>query len=275
MADTPRYQFAFRDNTSAGSAARDTCADERGRVITDHLVCSPCLKEGVLVVDWFEAERGSIVSQIALRLSREAMLSAAIELGAAAAVDDKGGLASAIVRKSFKDANEQVYQYAHRMAAGGKAAARAFCAVFDGIRLSIGKVGPYASYLCRGGRVELLHQSGGEEDARAGILQRFIGANAQILVDLASAKVEEGDTFVLTTVPHTEDLSVEIGRIIAAGQSLEKAADEMLALLSRFVLVGAGESKYVREHSAAVALVHIGRQVIKLTHVLQQQSDDT
>ena len=156
-----------------------------------------------IAVSIMQPVRAGIGSQIALKMSVDASVDEPIR----ALVNDKVGDAMELLRLAFRESNKRVYEYAHRMGQGGNIAATGLMAVYDGQKMAVGCVGSFAAYLVRQGRVLNFLQEqvpmatvSGEARLNAGVMGRFIGANAKILVDLASTQVEEKDMIVLASV---------------------------------------------------------------------------
>lgn len=269
------YRFALcelGDPAGLSWPGKLSSAIEDRRPISAQVICSVGVdrERSPLLIASIEGERGKIVNQIAVKMSADAIFNtAASYFEANGGRDSSRPLASALVREAFKEANQQVYQYVHRMAAGGRGGANGFIAAFDGLRFSIAKVGGYASYLYRGNNLVSLHEQTATEDYRAGVLQRFIGANAQILVDFASTQLEEGDVLALTTIPDSEALSSSVKNSLSSFSALEKAAEEILSAACKLNLVSLGETKYLLERNMMIVLLQVGRPVIRLTHALR------
>jgi hypothetical protein len=230
--------------------------------------------QNALVLAALEGVRGSITSQIAVQMSKTAIEDKACVICSGALPRGEHPLATEIVRETLREANAQVYVYAHKMQAGGKIAATGFVASFDGARLTAARVGKFESFLLRDGALSSLYDqspvsSETERDEKGGVLQRFIGANAQILVDLASVSIQPDDIIVLTSLSPGVELSQAVAEVLAQGSDLtilSKRIAEKGLLLS--VLQGEDED-YSLEKNIFVAVLRVARPPIALTEVIE------
>jgi len=163
-----------------------------------------------LVVGCFEGGKAGIGSQIAVRMSREACVRVALECQSQEGLD--------IVRNVLSEANQQVYQYGHRMAAGGQIAARGVVGVFDGDKMYLGQVGSFGHYLWRNNALHPFYEPA--KDEQEGVLTRFIGANAKVLVDLASVNLKNGDLVISTTLAAGAELEATIKELLQEQKSV-------------------------------------------------------
>lgn len=146
---------------------------------------------------FIEGTKLSVTSQIAVKMSLDAMCSSAMDAPAEAR-------SSHLIQSGFRSANKSVYGYGAKMLSAARIAATGFCGCFDGERFCLGRAGDYEGYLVRSGRVNRVYQPGSADEkalAAGQALGRIIGANKQIAVDLASVKVEQGDLLVVTSIP--------------------------------------------------------------------------
>ncbi len=215
-----------------------------------------------------EAERSGITGQIALQITISAVKVKARSL---AAEREEPLTAARVVRETLREANQQVYQYAHSMGRGGQLAATAQVFAFDGQTFAVGRVGKYENYLWRGEELIRLHegQTLENEKNQAGILRRFIGANAQVLVDLAAVKLYEGDTIVISSLPWRDEFEVQGRMILRESASLETAAENLAILGAELTLVPRGALSYVLGAGVFVGLLHVGRPVVALKQKIE------
>lgn len=206
----------------------------------------------------FEGVRGTITSQIAVKMAFDAALERSLDptLG-----KTTSPLASAVVREAFKEANARVYQYGHRMGAGGTMAASGVLAALADGRFTVGRVGSYEGFLFRAGAITpLFEPAEAQPRPTAGVLTRFIGANAQILVDLASLEVRDEDIIVFTTA--TLDS--------AALRICEELLGSSLPLASKGTrLLRDLQVKQDAARPQILALLQVGRPTIVLREVIE------
>ena len=176
-----------------------------------------------------EGVHASLGSHIAVKMARDALVEEA--LAAAERPPEAGGIALEVVRSVFREVNAKVYDYGHRMAAGGQVSAKALIASCDGQRVSIGQAGEYESFLRRGEKLmPFFDRSGAAEvkQQRGGVLERFIGANSKILVDLASVAVREGDLIIVTSLAPDTGAQQVIEKALRQTSSAGEAALEIV-----------------------------------------------
>lgn len=161
------------------------------------------LTPGPLLISALECTKESLTSRIAVRIGTDAL----VEKSA----DEVTSNATTIVRQALKEANSRVYEYSHRMGAGGKMGASGLVAVFDGSSFTVGKVGAYLGYAWRSNEFVSLFKD--ERSEQSGVLDRFLGANVQVLVDLATVPTQPGDICLITNVL----LSLDTQQDITAG----------------------------------------------------------
>ncbi len=171
-----------------------------------------------------EAGDDGFASQIAVKMSAEAI----VEAGFTAAGESHD--ASSIVAASFKSANDKVYEYSHRMAAGGSFAAKAVLAAIDRSRICVGQLGGCTAFLLRDGTLlDFFQNNSIQADApRDTLLARFIGANVKIAVDLASMDAQAGDRIAVCTRVLGKEKREALGSLLAQSDSARTAADSIL-----------------------------------------------
>ena len=220
-----------------------------------------------------ESGRGGITSQIALQMSLTSAVEKAQQMAEGPREEEDSLSASNIVREVFREANQQVYHYAHRMAAAGQVGATGLICAYDGQRFAVARVGRYESYLWRGGELLRLHQPQAETESEpgAGVLQRFIGANAQILVDLASVNLSEGDTVILSTIAWRDEFDAQARMILREAKSLDTAAQNLAYLASEFSFHRPSRTSFTLQSNVLILLLHVGRPIIALTQMVYEE----
>lgn len=231
------------------------------------------LQKAPLLVSVVEGSRGSITSQIAVQLSAKAILNRALDFYAAYATGEvrlEGPLATAVVREAFKQANHEVYTYAHRMGASGRVAATGFVAVYDGSRISVARVGRALSYILRDGELVSLYRDEAVDalEQTPGVLERFIGANAQILVDLASVEVRKGDVILLANVPGGAEFAQRAQAEFARDDSLESAVHSLGYDIAGAALKPSPDGMLQIDRTILVVAFRVGGPLIRLTQVI-------
>lgn len=241
--------------SECAAGLRGAAAGRRGRLLTTGFdPSSPLLFASAV------AAGGGITGKIAEKMA----IDHAIEEAIAISSEPPGGTvdqrAQEIVRSCFRRANRAVYDYAHQMGAGGSMGSSLVIAAIEARigaepLFSVGRVGPFEGYLFRDGRC--LPLFGERWGAGEGTLTRFVGANAKILVDIASLELREGDLLVLrderegaAPIPHT---------ILGAGGALPIPYDyEPRQILEILDQLGVGQTP------AETFVLHVPRAAIVL-----------
>ena len=249
MPTAPPYDFAL---CTAGKSSGALCFVSLGTQWTDE---PPPLFFAALF-----GTRENISSQIAVQMSIDAFIETALEVAEAPA-DPSLPVSSTIVREAFKEANARVYQYAHRMGAGGTMGAVGAAACYAGGRFTMARVGSFGGYLVRQRDCMPLFERD-EKQSTAGTLTRFIGANAQVLVDLASLEVAAGDLVAFTSIPEIEK-SADVLSLSADG--------EPLAARGTKVLEGVMRAKpELSGHPIILSLLELIRPIIVLREIVEE-----
>lgn len=215
--------------------------------------------EAALVGCIVEGASRSISGQIAVTLTLDSVLRGLTLDGAS---DQEVGH---LIREGFRESNQAVYDYAHRMRAGAAIGASLLLWGIHHGKMVIGRSGRGEVFLLRAGGVTPLFEASPHGDgARAdGVLERFIGANAKVLVDLATTSISEGDELLFLNAPTTKpgrigDFRELVTRILRESQP---AADRLAAILS-----GLGDSH-------AGMIVGYGNQAIELRERIAEPSN--
>ena len=232
------YQFSLQENPLTSG-------------VESYVALSLGLAPSPLLFACFQGGRSGIGAQIAVRMGIDKV----VETALSSSSSDKSQLALDIVRSVFSDVNREVYQYGHRMAAGGQISACGLIAVYDGAKISIGRVGNFACYLLRGETLSRFYESDPRTES-GGVLDRFIGANSKVLVDLASVSVEEDDVIVLSTFEHSDSFFRIANDVFSQGeQDLGRCAEELCG--------SAGEG--------VISLIRVGTPAIQLEEVVFEE----
>ncbi len=216
---------------------------------------------GALFVCLLQGGGGGITAQIAVKMSVDAMVDQALSAVESPQASEHP-FASEIVRRSFKEANTQVYQYGHRIGAGGRISATGMLlAVADG-RCTVGRVGDYQGFLLRGNKLSPLFEDLHATTSGPGALSRYIGANAQILVDLASVVVALGDRIVFCNFPVSESQHGELQDELTQNSELALLAQNACARLR------AGMNSFPA-HPMLLGLLEVEQPTILLQEVVE------
>lgn len=142
------------------------------------------------------AARESIGSQVACKLGLEhfvdGVLSYYSEIGDSAQ-GEGGEISLEVLEAAFRNANSSVYNFGHKLAAGGRLSASLLGVVLEDKTVAAGRVGEGVVYLFRNG--ELLPFF--EEARILKAAESYIGSNSMVSVELASIAVNEGDCLIV------------------------------------------------------------------------------
>lgn len=157
---------------------------------------NPSIKPGSFVVAGTLAMVDSLGSQVACKLGIEHFVNSV--LGYFERSDETNsarerGLGA--VEIGFKGANDSVYEFGHRLAAGGRLAASMISLIVEDSTASAGRVGEGGAYLIRRG--ELFGFFGPTKKSNSGILDGLVGTQAKVSVEIASVPIEESDIILV------------------------------------------------------------------------------
>jgi hypothetical protein len=165
-----------------------------------YVALNPSKSPGSLVFAGSSAAREGISSHVASKLSREHFVSAVLDyfneekgkLGTGGQEDD---ISVDVLEAAFRNANTSVYNFGHKLAAGGRMSAALLGLVVEGQTVAAGRVGPGSAYLYRGGELFPFFEQRafGNDDAA---IERLIGAHSIVSVEVASVPVCEDDIIV-------------------------------------------------------------------------------
>jgi len=177
---------------------------------------SPVNEPGTLIFAGSVASKDSIGSQVACKLALEHFLSGAAgsiekSIKKIAVGENKGALkngeqgkkgesdgnlekASRALEDAFKNANNSVYQFGHKLSAGGRLSTSLMGLVISDGQVAVGRVGTGSTYLCRGSHVFPFFEPGGKAGGNPG---SAVGSNSLVSVELASVSLEEFDKLLI------------------------------------------------------------------------------
>ncbi|MGI6524452.1 MAG: hypothetical protein ACOX2O_04040 [Bdellovibrionota bacterium] len=154
------------------------------------------LKPGRLVLAGSVAVKSSLGSQIAARLSLEHFTEAILD-----SYEEDQADRSRLLEQSLRCANEAVYNFGHKLAAGGRLAAAIIALVIEAGDVSAARVGALSAYLYRNGTIFPFFLAKESADT-------CIGTNSRVTVETAEVKGANGDivfVFSETLTLHQEE----------------------------------------------------------------------
>jgi hypothetical protein len=222
---------------------------------------------GPVVFSFIEGGRSSITGQMSAKLATDSIVERILD-GAAGHVRT---LQSAqIIQGAFREANRQLYSYGAKMLGSGKLSASGITACFDGERFSVGRTGGYECYLFRGGRLVRFYESDSDDRNKfnPNAMDRLLGQNKQVLVDIASVKVEEGDVMVVTSFPYFPDLQTFIAEAIVRERRVPALARQIASEGVRYLLSQRAPGQWTLERNVVCAIFQLLEVPITLEEVV-------
>jgi len=175
---------------------------------------NPARKPGSLVVASASAIRESIGSQVACRLSLEHFVDGALEYFESSldhiaeppsfSKSSNGTIHHArhseasldVLETAFRKANNSVYNFGHKLAAGGRMAASLLGLVIEESSIAAGRVGAGSAFLYRDGQLFPFFDP--DPELTSG---NYVGANSLVSVELASVSVKGSDIILIFSQP--------------------------------------------------------------------------
>ena len=163
------------------------------------------------VLDFYEGRRTQVSAQ-------------AVGAAPATALEESTNeLSVEVLEAAFKRANRSVYDFGHKLAAGGRLAASLLGLVIEDDIVAAGRVANGAAYLVRSGEVLPFF----EKRVAAVEESDCVGANSMVEVELASIPLQEADCIVAVS----EALSPAQERVLK-GKLLEGEGDLAASLVA-------------------------------------------
>jgi serine/threonine protein phosphatase PrpC len=150
------------------------------------------LSMGPLLFGSVRGTQKNVTGQIAAKFSLESFFHSAFS---SSKIDSE-----TIVQNGLKEANHRVYEYSAKMLSASRVTNTGLFSVFDGENITAARTGDEDGFLWRSGELTPLFKREGEL-GRAQRLERFIGANKQLLADISTLEVRKGDVIWLTNFP--------------------------------------------------------------------------
>ncbi len=187
---------------------------------------------GPLLFGSIRGRQKNVTGQIASKFALESFLEAATT---APEIQSER-----IVQQGLREANRRVYEYSSKMLSASRVTNTGLFCVFDGLNVTAARTGDEDGYLWRGGEITPLFKRDGEL-GRAQRLERFIGANKQLLADISTLKILKGDVLWLTNF-HIPQLRV-FANFPFDQLTAEGIAAEMTARLRKVVAYNRDEEQ--------------------------------
>jgi hypothetical protein len=182
--------------------------------------------------------RDGLGSQVAFRLALDHFVEGVVG-------SETPGDPIALLEGGFRAANQGVYQFGHRLAAGGRLTASVLGAVISPQAVAVGRVGIGTAFLVRRGSVYPFFEEHDRDpltftetlDAVDPVRARAvacIGQNSLVDVELASVPVAPGDLVIVSSRFPRPDQVAEASDVIASVNAEEPREPHLRALAREF-----------------------------------------
>lgn len=180
---------------------------------------NPTLTPGSLVAATSVTSRESISNQVASKMALERFVEGVLEFfssgGAASKSASEDEKSLQILEAAFKRANAAVYQFGHKLAAGGRMSASLLGVVIEEACVAAGRAGRSSAYLARGSSLFPFFDQPrdvgmNEQQAR----EQLVGAHSVVAVELAAVTVEPNDVIVAFSEPLEEGDELRLRDIV-------------------------------------------------------------
>jgi serine/threonine protein phosphatase PrpC len=272
-----RSDYSLTVISSEDVALREFLSVPQGITIEDRRLPSSWFAfsrfDGVVSAGIFEGRTAALPSQIAVRMAVDTYRASSLDFTAdnADAVSGDKPMVSSMLEYALKHANREVYQYSHRMSSGGAIGACGVVVALGDGKFTIGKIGDYEAFLWRGGRPVSIYPKETPQE-RSLAIDRYVGANAQLLVDRASFHVQDGDIIAVVSGVGEGDPAQRFQYVLQNSSTLHESAEELFRKSAEKNIVSAsGRLQIIR--NTAVMLFEIGRPTIKLRERVTDQND--
>ena len=158
--------------------------------LSSYVALNPSGMPGSFVVANAHAARAGIGAQVACKLSLEHFVNGVLDYFTGEIGVPEGEISLAVLESAFKKANSSVYEFGHKLAAGGRLSASMLGIVVEDSSIAAGRVGPCSAYLYREKELFPFFETLNPEDISE---DDFVGAKSLVTVELASVPVQEGD----------------------------------------------------------------------------------
>lgn len=163
-----------------------------------YTVLNPARQPGSLVAVGTVAARDNLGGQVACKLALEHFVEAILDSSAVASstvdsVHQAEDRCVGIIEEAFRRANTSVYEFGHKLAAGGRMAASLIGFYLRERVVAVGRAGNVSAYLLRGAEVCPFFSDASNGEKNSG----FVGENSVVTVELSSIDVRAHDQIVV------------------------------------------------------------------------------
>lgn len=189
---------------------------------------NPSAQPGSMVIASASAVKDGIGSQVACKLSLEQFAEGVLQFFTAEDYDGKEVSLEAL-ESAFRLANNSVYRFGHKLAAGGKMAASLIGLVIQDEIVAAGRVGAWSAYLYRSGQLFPFFED--QETARSKKeVDGYVGVNSLISVELASVPIQAEDILVIISGIMSSREEKELTNILSKlNPNVDRACESLIA----------------------------------------------
>lgn len=221
---------------------------------SSYVALNPSMQPGNLVVAGARAARSNLGGQIACKLALEHFVTAVLESAEVLQTRSncmEGERCQFLLENAFKRANTSVYNFGHKLAAGGRMAAGLIALVIENESVAAGKVGDWSAFLYRDNELYPFFE---DEPATS---KESVGSQSLVKIETASVSIVSGDSILLLShVLSPKELIVLKGYIDRGGLNRQHPG--------RFL----AESVFDDSQSVALAMVAtVGPDAVLLTEL--------
>ncbi|RIL10735.1 MAG: hypothetical protein DCC75_03730 [Proteobacteria bacterium] len=185
---------------------------------------NPHALPGSLVMAGASAVRASLGSHVAFKLALEHFTEGLIEYfstyqkqnllvgNSAEVIAAPAEISLEALEHAFKSANNSVYSFGHKLAAGGRLSAALMGVVVEDNLIAAGRVGPGNIYLIRQGEIFPFFEGGAELEESEH--ENLVGSQSVISVELASVPAEQEDTILMLSRALDDSKKGELSRLM-------------------------------------------------------------
>ncbi len=194
-------------------------------------IFNPIREPGCVVSVFSAPARDTVSGTIASKLALDHFISAITEVLSKPSAHDPESRVVSALEYAFKEANRNVYEFGHQLAAGGRMGTSLMAIVVERGVIAIGKTDAGSVYIVRNGEVVPFFIEAHRDSQMS---PNFVGLNSLVNVEVSSLPLQSGDEILgfSKTLSVDEEMklvdSVQIG-LIGAGSNIPNAHEHLFA----------------------------------------------
>lgn len=182
-------------------------------------VLNPIARPGCIVAGFVKAISHTVSGQIASRLALEHYLDSTSQFltqkRTALLSGERDTIILEALERAFREANRSVYDFGHKLAAGGRMGASLLGLILYDSFIAVGKSDIGSVYIVRSGEVVPFFVEESNLDGNTSLTRNLVGANSLVNIELSSLPLEPNDqviAFARTVLPKEEAKLVDCVR---------------------------------------------------------------